>query len=122
MVNGPRYRKIDEASIRGTHQGQRSRRPRPKAGHMTASDPDARSNFTLASGGPSTHDHRLDQPAACGLATLRAKRLARQARRGDEGQAGSLFADDGSIASEDTRNLFRTFITRFAAWIEVVLS
>jgi chromate reductase len=40
----------------------------------------------------------------------------------DVGHAGTLFADDGSIASEDTRNLFRTFITRFAAWIEVVLS
>jgi chromate reductase len=37
------------------------------------------------------------------------------------GQAGTLFADDGSIASEDTRNLFRTFMVRFAAWIETVL-
>jgi chromate reductase len=38
------------------------------------------------------------------------------------GQAGTLFADDGSIASEQTREFFRTFITRFAAWIELVLS
>jgi chromate reductase len=37
------------------------------------------------------------------------------------GQAAALFADDGSIASEDTRNFFRTFVVRFATWIEVVL-
>jgi chromate reductase len=37
------------------------------------------------------------------------------------GQAGTLFADDGSIASEATRNLFRTFMVRFAAWIEAAL-
>jgi chromate reductase, NAD(P)H dehydrogenase (quinone) len=37
------------------------------------------------------------------------------------GQAGTLFADDGSLVSEDTRNLFQTFMASFAAWIEVIL-
>jgi hypothetical protein len=36
-------------------------------------------------------------------------------------QAGTLFADDGSLVSEDTRNLFQTFMASFAAWIEVIL-
>jgi chromate reductase len=38
------------------------------------------------------------------------------------GQAGILFADDGNIANEDRRDFFRTFMMRFAAWIEVVLA
>ena len=33
-------------------------------------------------------------------------------------QVGTLVADDGSITSEDTRKLLRTFLARFAMWIE----
>jgi chromate reductase len=34
------------------------------------------------------------------------------------GQAATLFADDGSIINEGTRNFFRKFMESFAAWIE----
>lgn len=37
------------------------------------------------------------------------------------GQAGTLFADDGAFASEQTRDFFRTFMVRFADWIEALL-
>ena len=41
----------------GYHQGQRSNAPHKQAGHMTAPDWIAPNvNFSLASGGPSTHD------------------------------------------------------------------
>jgi hypothetical protein len=41
----------------GYHQGQRSSEPRKQAGHMTAPDLiEPNVQFSLASGGPSTHD------------------------------------------------------------------
>lgn len=36
------------------------------------------------------------------------------------GQAASLFADDGSVTVPATATFFRTFMERFAAWIETV--
>ena len=39
IMTGLRARLIDEAPVRGFHQGQRSCRPHQQAGHMCASDP-----------------------------------------------------------------------------------
>src|SRR6476619_2169683 len=55
VIGASRPRDHDQDSIHGTHQGQRPR-PRPKAGHMTASDRRFQNAKTLACRGPSTHD------------------------------------------------------------------
>jgi chromate reductase len=36
------------------------------------------------------------------------------------GGAATLFAEDGSLAKDSTRDLFRTFMARFASWIDLV--
>jgi len=41
---------------RGFHHGQRPVAPRKQAGHMTAPNQTPHQHFSLASGGPSTHD------------------------------------------------------------------
>ncbi|MEO6717334.1 MAG: NAD(P)H-dependent oxidoreductase [Novosphingobium sp.] len=38
------------------------------------------------------------------------------------GQAATLFADDGTLANEQTRELFTRFMAAFAAWISQVTS